>query len=79
MNYSQFLQSYHVKKLKAEEIDPHDSIDEFTIILKDSEGNSITISIAENLIIQNSQLYYEIVDGPLDVDWIVGFFVSNKS
>lgn len=75
----QFLQTYHVKKLRPEEIDPHDNVDEFTISLKDSEGNSMTIIIAENLIIQNSQLYYEIVDGPLDVDWIVRFFVSNKS
>lgn len=74
----QFLQNYHVKKLKPEEIDPDDNIDEFSISLKDADGNSITIVVAENLIIQNSLLYYEIVDGPLDVDWIVRFFVSNK-
>lgn len=75
----QFLQNYHVKKLKPEEINTDDNIDEFTIILKDADGNSITIVIAENLIVQNSLLYYEIVDGPLDVDWIVRFFVTNKS
>ncbi|MFS0689206.1 hypothetical protein AB1K89_08195 [Sporosarcina sp. 179-K 8C2 HS] len=75
----QFLQNYHVKKLKPEEIDLDDTIDEFTISLKDANGNDVTIIIAENLIIQNSLLYYEIVDGPLDVDWIVRFFVSNKS
>ena len=75
----QFLEKYHVKKLKPEEINPSDNIDEFSISMKDAAGNSITIIIAENLIIQNSQLYYEIVDGPLDVDWIVHFFVSNKS
>ncbi|MCM3743706.1 hypothetical protein M3193_06090 [Sporosarcina luteola] len=75
----QFLENYHVKKLKPEEIDPDDNIDEFSISLRDSEGNNITIVIAENLIIQNSLLYYEIVDGPLDVDWIVRFFVSNQS
>ncbi|MCM3711303.1 MULTISPECIES: hypothetical protein [Bacillales] len=75
----QFLENYHVKKLKPEEIDPDDNIDELTISLRDSEGNNITIVVAENLIIQNSLLYYEIVDGPLDVDWIVRFFVSNKS
>lgn len=75
----QFLQNYHVKKLKPEEINTDDNIDEFSIILKDADGNSITIIIAENLIVQNSLLYYEIVDGPLDVDWIVRFFVSNKS
>ncbi|MGG0669777.1 hypothetical protein [Sporosarcina koreensis] len=74
----QFLQNYHVKKLKPEEINPDDNIDEFSISLKGADGNSITIIIAENLIIQNSLLYYEIVDGPLDVDWIVRFFVSTK-
>lgn len=74
----QFLQNYHVKKLKPEEINPDDNIDEFTISLKDADGKSMTIIISENLIIQNSLLYYEIVDGPLDVDWIVRFFVSTK-
>lgn len=74
----QFLQNYHVKKLKPEEINPDDNIDEFTINLKDADGKSVTIIISENLIIQNSLLYYEIVDGPLDVDWIVRFFVSTK-
>lgn len=75
----QFLQSYHVKKLKPEEINLDDNIDEFTISLEDSDGNTVTIIIAENLIVENSLLYYEIVDGPLDVDWIVRFFVTNKS
>lgn len=75
----QFLQNYHVKKLKPEEINPDDDIDELSIVLRDAKENSITIIVAENLIIQNSLLYYEIVDGPLDVDWIVRFFVSNKS
>lgn len=74
-----FLQNYSVKKLKPEEIDPADSIEEFSIILKDTNGNSITIFIPENIIIQNSMLYYEIVDGPLDVNWIARFFASNKS
>ncbi|MCG7344525.1 hypothetical protein MHZ92_10290 [Sporosarcina sp. ACRSL] len=74
----QFLQNYHVKKLKPEEVDPDDNIDEFTIRLTDPNGNSMTIIVAENLIIQNELLYYEIVDGPLDVDWMVRFFVSTK-
>lgn len=77
--FLQFLQKYNVKKLKPEEIDPNDNIDEFSISLTDPSGNSMTVIVAENLIIQNEQLYYKIVDGPLDVDWIVRFFVSNKS
>ncbi|MHC8517419.1 hypothetical protein [Sporosarcina sp. ITBMC105] len=74
-----FLQNYTIQKLKPEEIDPDDNIDELRITLQDRDGNSLTIVIAENMIIQNSELYYEIVDGPLDVDWIVRFIVSNKS
>lgn len=74
-----FLQDYTIQKLKPEEIDPEDNIDELSITLQDQDGNSLTIVIAENIIIQNSELYYEIVDGPLDIDWIVRFIVSNKS
>ncbi|MDN4606941.1 hypothetical protein [Sporosarcina highlanderae] len=74
----QFLQNYSVKKIKPNEVNPYDNIDELSISLKDSEGNSLTIMVAENLIIQNSNLYYEIIDGPLDVNWIVRFIVSNK-
>ncbi len=72
-----FLQDYHVRKLRPEEINMEDKIEEFKIMLKDDNGNEITIIINENLIIQNSLLYYEVVDGPLDVDWMVQF-VLNK-
>ncbi|QTD41331.1 hypothetical protein [Sporosarcina sp. Te-1] len=74
-----FLQDYRVKKLKPEEITLQDDIDEFNIVLKDANGNTITIVVNENLIIQNSMLYYKIVDGPLDGDWIVRFIASNRS
>lgn len=73
-----FLKNYHVRKLKPENINIHDDIDEFTISLEDSQGDVITIIVNENLIIQNSLLYYEIVDGPLDFEWIVYFFSSNQ-
>ncbi|MCG3087743.1 hypothetical protein [Sporosarcina cyprini] len=75
----QFLQDYRVQKLKPEEITLQDDIEEFNIILKDGNGNTITIVVNENLIIQNSMLYYRIVDGPLDGDWIVRFIASNRS
>lgn len=73
-----FLQNYHVRKLKPEEIDPYDEIDQFSLSLRDEDGNTLNIIITEDLIIQNSLLYYEIVDGPLNVDWLVQFFVSNQ-
>jgi hypothetical protein len=75
----QFLQKYHVRKINPNEIDTEDDVEQFSIRLIDQKGDQITILIDENLIIQNSILYYEIVDGPLDVDWLVHFFVSNQS
>ena len=72
-----FLEGYHFRKLKPEEIDVTDEIDQFSIRLQDEENNSITIIINENLIIQNSSLYYEVVDGPLDTDWLVQFILDN--
>lgn len=73
-----FLQMYHIQKLKPEEINLYDEILQFGIQLEDESGNSITVIIDENLIIQNNLLYYRIVDGPLDVDWLVHFFLGNK-
>ncbi|WP_339251141.1 hypothetical protein NSQ43_13935 [Sporosarcina sp. FSL W8-0480] len=73
-----FLQKYSVKKIKSEDVNSYGSLDELSISLQDSEGNSLTIIVAENLIIQNSINYYEIIDGPLDMNWIVRFIVSNK-
>lgn len=73
-----FLQNYHVRKLKPEEINPHDDVNHFSISLKDENGSIISIMISEDLIIRNSLLYYEVVDGPLDIDWLVQFFISNQ-
>ena len=77
-NLLTFLQDYHVRKLKPEEISVNDDIEHFSIHLQDADNNSITILVNENLIIQNASLYYEIVDGPLDVDWLVQFFIHNR-
>lgn len=74
-----FLKEYHVRKLKPGEINKADEINQFSINLSDEKGNKISIFANENLIIQNSSLYYEIVDGPLDVEWIVQFFISNQT
>lgn len=77
-NFLGFLQNYHVRKLKPEEINPHDDVDHFSISLQDDNGSTISIMISEDLIIQNSLLHYEIVDGPLDVEWLVQFFINNN-
>ena len=74
-----FLQNYHVRKLTPEEIDPFDDIEQFSISLQDENGNTLSIIVTKNLIIQNSLLYYEIVDGPLNLDWLLQFFISNQT
>lgn len=74
----EFLQNYHIQKLKPREITQIDENDLFSISLKDENGNLISIFVNEELIIENSHTYYEIVDGPLDVNWLVQFFVSNQ-
>lgn len=74
-----FLEQYRFQKLQPDEIDPHDEIDEFSISLHNENGQTISIIVTEDLIIQNSSLYYEIVGGPLNIDWLVHFFVSNQN
>lgn len=77
-NLLDFLQEYHVRKLKPEEIYIYDTTQQYSIQLQDDNGNTLSIIVNENLIIQNSLLYYEIVDGPLDAKWLVQFFMSNQ-
>ncbi len=74
----EFLQDYHVRKLKPEKINKIDDINQFIINLTDKNGDNFSIIVNEDLIIQNSSLYYKVIDGPLDVDWLVQFFISNK-
>src|SRR5690625_1236057 len=62
-----FLQNYHVRKLKPEEINVYDDINHFSISLQDENGSELSIMLSEDLIIQDSVLYYEVVDGPLDI------------
>lgn len=74
----EFLQDYHVRKLKPNKINRVDDINQFIISLTDKNGDNFSIVVNEDLIIENSSLYYEVIDGPIDVDWIVQFFISNK-
>ena len=74
----EFLQDYHVRQLRPTEIGQVDVFEQFSISLKDENDNSISIIVNSNLVIQNGSHYYEIVDGPLDVDWLVTFFVNNQ-
>lgn len=73
-----FLQNYHVRKLKPEEINVYDDVNHFSIRLQDDNGRELSIMLSEDLIIQDSLLYYEVVDGPLDVEWLLSFFISNQ-
>ena len=51
-----FLQNYHVRKLAPEEIDLLDEVEQFSISLQDENGNTLSIIVTEDLIIQNSKL-----------------------
>ncbi|CAM3145804.1 hypothetical protein FITA111629_06375 [Filibacter tadaridae] len=73
-----FLKSHKIQQLKPDEIDVNDTISQFSISLEDEQGNEFTVIVEEELIIENNMLYYKIVDGPLDVDWLVHFFIQNQ-
>ena len=77
-NLTSFLKNYHVRKLKPEEIPHLSKPEQLSLILETKQGNGVTIMVEENFIIMNSSLYYEIIDGPLEADWIINFFVSNQ-
>lgn len=73
-----FLQNYHVRKLQPEEIRIDDPVHHFSIRLHDEKGNELNIMVNEDLIIQDETRYYEVVDGPLDVNWLLSFFINNQ-
>ncbi len=73
-----FLENYHVRKLQPEEINVFDDVNHFSIRLQDDNGRELSILLSEDLIIQDSLLYYEVVDGPLDLEWLLSFFISNQ-
>ncbi len=73
-----FLQNYHVRKLQPEEINIHDHVNHFSIQLHDENGRELSIMVSEDLIIQDDVLYYEVVDGPLDMKWLLSFFINNQ-
>lgn len=73
-----FLQDYHVRKLNPDEINIYDNTKQFSVSLNGAKGNTLEIIADDNVIIQNASLYYEIVDGPLDVHWLVQFFIHNQ-
>lgn len=73
-----FLQHYHVRKLQPEEVNINDDINHFSIQLHDEDGRALSIMLSEDLIIQDDVLYYEITNGPLDVNWLLSFFINNQ-
>lgn len=74
-----FLEPYHVRKLKPDEISALQKTDGLRLVLETEYGNEFTIVVDSNYILLNSTSYYEIVNGPLESDWIIKFFVNNKS
>jgi len=66
-----------VRKLQPKEINDYCTTEQFSVSLDNPKGNKLEVMIDDNLIIQNSKLYYEIVDGPMNVDWLIQFFIHN--
>lgn len=73
-----FFENYHIRKIDASELNLRDETDQYVVKLEDINGRELKILLDEALIIQDSRLYYEIVDGPLDVDWLVTYFLENR-
>ncbi|MCZ2257883.1 hypothetical protein [Sporosarcina sp. G11-34] len=73
------LQNYRVQRLKPEEQPEVSDPEQFSLILEAQLGNQLSIMAEENIVIVNSSLYYEIVDGPLEANWLVHFFISNQN
>ncbi|MDV6377474.1 hypothetical protein ORD22_04270 [Sporosarcina sp. GW1-11] len=74
----QFLQAYDYERVDPNTLELFDDQPLFTIDLRDDSGNRMTILIEEGILIQNDRLYYEVVNGPLQVDWLMEFILSNK-
>ena len=74
----QFLQAYEYERVPPETLQLFDDQTLFSIDLQDQTGNRMTILIEEGILIHNERLYYEVVDGPFQVDWLIDFILSNK-
>ncbi|WP_301108063.1 hypothetical protein [Sporosarcina sp.] len=74
----QFLEAYDYERIDPDTLQLFDDQPLFTIDLHDEAGNRMTILIEEGILIHNDHLYYEVVNGPLQVDWLMEFILSNK-
>ncbi|GKV64740.1 MULTISPECIES: hypothetical protein [Sporosarcina] len=74
----QFLEAYDYERIDPDTLQLFDDQPHFTIDLHDDAGNRMTILIEEGILIHNDQLYYEVVNGPLQVDWLMEFILTNK-
>lgn len=73
-----FLQAYDYERIDPDTLELFDDEPFFTIDLHDESGNRVTVLIEEGILIHNDQLYYEVVNGPFQVDWLMEFILSNK-
>ncbi|MHA6259718.1 hypothetical protein ACXYMX_07340 [Sporosarcina sp. CAU 1771] len=74
-----FLENYSIQKLKTDEPTTHFSDNQFSILIESENGDEISILLEDNLIVLNSLSYYEIVNGPLNQNWMINFFISNQT
>lgn len=75
----EFLSDYELKKKDSQEYLEDLNFNQFTISLEDSEQNLITIMIEDNLVVTHTGEQYTILDGPLDVEWMVNFILLSQS
>ena len=77
-NLLNFLQDYQIRKLKPQESPLSSETEQLSLILETKYGDELTIMVEENFIVLNSLFYYEIINGPLEADWIIEFFDNNQ-
>ncbi|MDW0110286.1 hypothetical protein [Sporosarcina aquimarina] len=75
----EFLNDYELKKRDSQEYLDDLNFNQFTISLEDSEHNLITIMIEDNFVVTHTGEQYTVLDGPLDVDWMVNFILLSHS
>lgn len=73
-----FLNSYRIRKIQPKDVIFDVVEPRYSISLKDNHRNVLTIFLSENIIIQSDSNYYEIVDGPIDVEWLQQFFINSQ-
>ncbi|MFC7321660.1 hypothetical protein [Halobacillus campisalis] len=67
----EFLRQYRVKKIKYEKFEERLTKEEsFEFAIRHSNANPVTGMVMENVIHMYNEDYYEVVNGPVNMEWI---------